>query len=323
MSSPGTVWYASPCVHRFLQSLAHTLEDIQSIMPVLSGSIDLHTHTCYSDGTETPTQLVIAAAQQGVRVLAITDHDTLAALPEAWHAGKTHGVEVLPGIELSVQYQAYDDMHILGYLFDPAHQALQARLRVVQQQRLQRGLAILERINARLEQYGLAPLESAQVLQRVRGVLTRPHLATALIAQGYASTVEQAFRDFLIPCHVPIAVLDAAEAFALIAQAGGICSLAHPGTLSSDPQELQRLLADLKALGLTGVEVYHRCHYPDLLPFLQRCARQLGLILTGGSDYHGPHPGAALGTIAPSYPVPEVVLLALRRAHAAHQADSA
>src|SRR5215510_10283590 len=102
--------------------------------------VDLHTHTSYSDGADAPAQLVAKAAQQGLHSIAVTDHDILAALPEAQQAGLDCGVEVLVGVELTVQYQQYDDIHLLGYFFDPAHATLQARLTLMQQHRVQRGL---------------------------------------------------------------------------------------------------------------------------------------------------------------------------------------
>src|SRR4029450_5317144 len=150
--------------------------------------VDLHMHTSYSDGIDTPAQLVAKAAQQGLHSIAITDHDIVAALPEARQAGLDCGVEILTGVELTVQYQQYDDIHLLGYFFDPTHAALQAQLALAQQHRRQRGVAMLERINALLEQDGKAPLDQKHVLQSARGALTRPHLAHALIAHGYAGT---------------------------------------------------------------------------------------------------------------------------------------
>jgi predicted metal-dependent phosphoesterase TrpH len=279
--------------------------------------VDLHTHTSYSDGLDSPTQLVAKAAQQGLHSIAITDHDILAALSEAQQTGLDCGVEVLVGVELTVQYQQYDDIHLLGYFFDPMHAALQAQLALAQQHRLQRGVEMLERINALLVQDGKAPLDKERVLQSARGALTRPHLAHALIARGYASNIQSAFENFLIPCNVPKAALGAAEAFALIAQAGGVCSLAHPGTLSTDPDVLYPLLDAFKAMGLVGLEVYHHCHYPDALALFQSCATRYGLVATGGSDYHGRPEGAVLGQIAPGYAVPDHVLPDLQRAHAA------
>ncbi len=279
--------------------------------------VDLHTHTSYSDGLDSPTQLVAKAAQQGLHSIAITDHDILAALSEAQQAGLDCGVEVLVGVELTVQYQQYDDIHLLGYFFDPTHAALQAQLALAQQHRVQRGVEMLERINALLVQDGKAPLDKERVLQSARGALTRPHLAHALIARGYASNIQSAFENFLIPCNVPKEALGAEEAFALMAQAGGVCSLAHPGTLSTDPDVLYPLLDAFKAMGLVGLEVYHHCHYPDALALFQSCATRYGLVATGGSDYHGRPEGAVLGQIAPGYAVPNHVLPDLQRAHAA------
>src|SRR5215831_9595255 len=281
--------------------------------------VDLHMHTCYSDGADTPAQLVAKAAQQGLHSIAITDHDILAALPEARQAGVDCGVEVLVGIELTVQYQQYDDIHLLGYFFDPTHAALQEQLDLAQQHRVQRGVAMLERINALLVHNGKAPLDQERVLQSAHGALTRPHLAQALIARGYASTIQNAFENFLIPCNVPKVALGAEAALALIAQAGGVCSLAHPGILSTDPDVLYPLLDAFTAMGLIGLEVYHHCHYPDAIALFQSCATRYGLVATGGSDYHGRPEGAVLGHIAPGYAVPDQVLPDLQRAHAASQ----
>jgi predicted metal-dependent phosphoesterase TrpH len=276
----------------------------------------LHTHTYYSDGLDTPAQLVTKAAGQALRSIAVTDHDTVEGLPEAQQAGAACGVEVLTGVELSVQYQQHDDIHLLGYFFDPQHAALCARLADMQQGRVQRGLEILACVNRLLTQQGRQPLDSTRVLQNARGALARPHLAQELIAQGYASTMQDAFRDFLIPCNAPKAHFSPEDAFDLIAQAGGVCSLAHPGTLDTDQQGMYALLAAFKAMGLVGLEVYHHYHYPHTMDFFQACATRYGLVATGGSDYHGRPVGAVLGQIAPEYAVPDHTLHNLRRAYA-------
>lgn len=277
---------------------------------------DLHTHTHYSDGADPPAQLIAKAAQQRLHSIAITDHDILAALPEARQAGLDCGVEVLVGVELTVQYQQYDDIHLLGYLFDPEHAALRSCLARMQQRRMQRGVEMLERINALLAQRGQVPLDSQHVLQSARGALGRPHLAHALVARGYASSVQDAFEHFLIPCNVPKAAFSPEEALDLIARAGGICALAHPATISTDPDVIHPLLAAFKAMGLVGLEVYHPCHYPGTIAFFQACAARYNLVATGGSDYHGRPDGAVLGQIAPGHAVPAQVLSDLRRAHA-------
>ena len=238
--------------------------------------VDLHTHTSYSDGLDAPATLVAKAAQQGVHSLAITDHDILAAPPEAQQAGRDCGVEVLVGVELTMQYQQYDDIHLLGYFFDPTHAALQARLALAQQHRVQRGVEMLERINALLQQDGKAPLDQERVLQSARGALTRPHLAHALMARGYASSVQNAFENFLIPCNIPKASMGPEEAFALIAQAGGVCSLAHPGTLSTDPEVVHPLLDAFKAMGSSGSKSITIAITRMPLPFFRVAPRATG-----------------------------------------------
>lgn len=277
------------------------------------GGVDLHAHTNHSDGLDTPAELVAKAARHEVRHLAVTDHDTLTALPEARAAGAARGVEVLTGIELSVQHGDFNDIHLLGYFFDSEDAALNACLARLKEGRMQRGLEILHRVNRKLSDLGRAPLDSDHVRQYASGVLTRPHLAQALIDQGYCKGHQEAFRDFLIPCNAPKPSLSLEEGTRLIADAGGVCSLAHPGILSSAPDVLNLLLDTAKSLGLTGLEVYHRAHYPDAIPFFEAAALRHDLVPTGGSDYHGRPSGPILGEIAPGYPVPGTVLHDLKR----------
>ena len=282
-------------------------------MPTPPGGVDLHTHTNHSDGLDTPAELVVKAARHGVRRLAVTDHDTLTALPEARAAGAACGVEVLTGIELSVQHGEFHDIHLLGYFFDSEDAALNVCLARLKEGRTQRGLEILQRVNRKLSDLGRAPLDAELVQQYASGVLARPHLAQALVDRGYCKGQQQAFRDFLIPCNAPKPLLSLEEGLRLIADAGGVCSLAHPGVLSNDPNVLYPLLIDAKSLGLAGLEVYHRAHYPDTIPFFEAAAARHRLVATGGSDYHGRPAGPALGEIAPGYPVPAGVLNDLHR----------
>jgi hypothetical protein len=280
-------------------------------------------HTRYSDGSDTPWQLVEKAAQHHLQSIAITDHDTVAALPEAYQAGIVHGVEVLAGVELSVRYAHYHDVHMLGYLFDPDDAPLRTRLQQVEQHRVQRGVEILARVNARLQQRGQIPLNSDDVIQRAHGTLTRPHVAEALMAQGYVRSIEEAFREFLIPCDVPKAGLHPEEAIALLARSGGVCVLAHPGVLSTEAQELERLIVTFKAMGMVGVEAYHHSHASECVDFLCQCARRHGLVVTGGSDYHGRTYGAQLGEIHPGVPIPGHLLADLQHVQAAMRRESA
>ena len=290
-------------------------------MPMPTDGVDLHTHTRHSDGLDTPAELVAKAARQGVRHLAVTDHDTLAALPEARAAGAVRGVEVLTGIELSVQHEDFRDIHLLGYFFDSEDTALNACLARLKEGRTLRGLEILRRVNQRLNELGRAPLDGERVRQYASGVLTRPHLAQALVDQGYCKNHQEAFRDFLIPCNAPKSLLSLKEGLRLIADAGGVCSLAHPGTLSTDPNVLDPLLAAASSLGLAGLEVYHRAHHPDTTPFFEAAALRHRLVATGGSDYHGRPIGPTLGHVAPGHPVPRRVLKDLQQAAAGCKPD--
>lgn len=290
-------------------------------MPMPTDGVDLHTHTRHSDGLDTPAELVAKAARQGVRHLAVTDHDTLAALPEARAAGAVRGVEVLTGIELSVQHGDFHDIHLLGYFFESEDVALNACLTRLKEGRTQRGVEILHRVNRRLNELGRAPLDGERVRQYASGVLTRPHLAQALIDQGYCKNQQEAFRDFLIPCDAPKPLLALEEGLRLIGNAGGVCSLAHPGTLSNDPNVLDPLLAAASSLGLGGIEVYHRAHHPDAIPFFESVALRHRLVATGGSDYHGRPVGPTLGHVAPGHPVPHRVLTDLQQAAASRKPD--
>ena len=280
-------------------------------MPLAPGSVDLHTHTRHSDGRDTPAELVAKCARLGVRRLAVTDHDTLAALPEACAAGEALAVEVFTGVELSVQHGDFSDVHLLGYFFDSQDAALNACLVRLQEGRIGRGLEILRRVNDRLGDLGLPPLAEDCVRQH-GGVLTRPHLAQALVDGGRCRDHHEAFRDFLVPCNAPKPSLSLGDGIRLVAQAGGVCSLAHPGILSNDPGVLDPLLGDARSLGLAGLEVYHRAQYPNDIPAFEAAARRHGLVATGGSDYHGRPNGATLGEIAPGRPVPAGVLDRLR-----------
>ena len=270
--------------------------------------VDLHAHTTYSDGADTPFQLVAKAAELGIWHLAITDHDSIEALPEAVEAGRQYGVEIMSGIELTVQYEDYQDVHILGYGFDPANLALKACLDRMQERRVARGLEILRCVNRRLSDSGMAPLNRERVLARAQGALARPHLAHELMDQGYVETFQEAFSDYLVPCDAPKATLSPEEAFSMVREAGGVGSLAHPGTLSTTPNEIDRLLSAFKTMGMAGIEAYHHCHYSDFIQYLCGRAKHYDLVVTGGSDYHGRPNGASLGFIGTHKPVPDEVL---------------
>jgi 3',5'-nucleoside bisphosphate phosphatase len=250
-------------------------------------SVDLHSHTQFSDGGLTPTQLVQLARVNGVRALSVTDHDHIGGIDEALEVGEKVGVEIIPGIELSVSYAECEDIHLLAYYFawhDAHLEALLENFRVARETRAER---ILERINVKLADEGHEPIVYDTVKAQVQGAFGRPHIATALIERGYVPDMNTAFRNYLIPCNVPKYYMPAEEAMALVRQARGLSAVAHPRYITTDRVRLRRIIQELRALGLDGVEAYHSDHGSEERLYFIRLANQLGMLITGGSDYHG------------------------------------
>lgn len=270
---------------------------------------DLHTHTTASDGTYTPTELARAAKAARISLLAVTDHDTIAALPEAAGVAEELGIGFVPGVELSVE-GAPGKCHLLGLGFDPTHAALRETLvRVSDARRARNG-----RIVARLQALGVPiTLDEVTAVAPPGANVGRPHFAQTLLNKGVVTKREQAFERFLgddAPAYVPAASLSPAEAIALIHGANGLVFLAHPALVKLAPGELlrNRLIA-LKALGLDGIEAYYNKHtLPQTERFLE-FARGLNLLACGGSDFHGAHkPDVLLGDVFDGRGVPFSVL---------------
>lgn len=264
--------------------------------------IDLHAHTSFSDGDLTPEALVRRAIARRIGVLAITDHDSIEALPLA-RAAAGSALELIPGIEISTSEGGLD-LHILGYFIDPGHRELVVRLARFREERTVR----MRRMVERLGELGI-PVELGEVFEIAgQGVVGRPHLAEALVRAGHAENADDAFRR-LLGAHglafVPRPVFPPAEAIALVREAGGISVLAHPG-----PGLVDSVVELLAARGLGGIEVWHPQHGALAVRRYQALAERLGLLETGGSDFHGEGRSADLGDL----PVPERALLALKRA---------
>jgi predicted metal-dependent phosphoesterase TrpH len=258
-------------------------------------SVDLHSHTLFSDGSLTPAALVRLARANGVRALSVTDHDHVGGIDEALEAGNAVGIEIIPGIELSIAHAEFEDIHLLAYYVawhDPLLRERLERFRVARETRAER---ILERINRKLVGEGRQPIAYAAVRAQVQGAFGRPHLATALIEQGYVPDMQRAFTEYLNPCNVAKYFMPADEAMALVRQARGLSSLAHPRFITQDRARLRQVMRDLEALGLDGIEAYHRDHDAEARLYFIRMANQLNLIMTGGSDYHGFKPRNAPG----------------------------
>jgi hypothetical protein len=242
--------------------------------------LDLHSHTTYSDGTLSPHDLVKAAIEAGVKALGITDHDTLAGWEEAIAAAGTD-LEIVPGVELSTTENGRS-LHILG--FYPNQAALEPRLMERIEGRRRRAQAMAQR----LAELGV-PIE----LPTLKGNMApgRPHLAAALVKAGHAASSREAFDRWLGdngPAYVQYDKFTAAEGIRLLRDCGAVPIWAHPYLFRGGTVET--LLPQLVNAGLMGVEVYHPNHSPSEIRWLEDYCRQQGLVMTGGSDYHGPSP---------------------------------
>jgi predicted metal-dependent phosphoesterase TrpH len=247
--------------------------------------IDLHTHSSYSDGSLSPRELVQLAKEKKLRAIALTDHDTVAGLKEAAAAGVELDVEVVPGVEISAQYPP-GTMHILGYYLNPAHPDLLEALKKLQQARADRNPKIIQRLQA----LGL-DISTNEVLDLSAGQVGRPHIAKALVNKGYASSIDEAFSRYLkkgAVAYVEKFRFPPDEAIDIIRKAGGIAVLAHPFTLGiNKPDELALLVQELAEVGLEGIEVFYPGHTKEMVVIYEEVAARLGLVCTGGSDFHG------------------------------------
>ncbi|MDD2897976.1 MAG: PHP domain-containing protein [Desulfuromonadaceae bacterium] len=258
-------------------------------------NIDLHIHSSFSDGAFTPTELVARAVTLGVGVIAIADHDSVAGVEEAVTAGAYAGVAVLPAVELSVQFENWSDVHLLGYGIDHTDICFLQKLDAIRHSRAGRNDAILNRVNEMLDREGLFPLKREQVRAFARDSIGRPHIARALLEQGYVESVEDAFRRYLVPGNVPKRYWAIDEALSEIHRIGGVAVLAHPTSISKNANILEAVITSLRASGLDGIEVYNNMGWPLEIEFLRRIAAEQGLVATAGSDFHGIEEGLEIG----------------------------
>ena len=254
--------------------------------------IDLHTHSIRSDGALTPTDLVRRAAERGVRIQALSDHDTLAGIAEARAEGDRLGVRIIPATELNTESE-WGDVHVLAYFVDPDDAAFEAKMKWLRENRGRRVELMVEKLNE---------LGYRVSLERVRdiaqgGSLGRPHVAQALFEAGHVPTYDAAFDTLIAkdsPAYVSRVGLAPLEAVELVRAHGGVPSLAHPGTALG----LEELLPRLVDAGLAGIECYYGSHTPGWTAYCLALAARYRLIPTGGSDFHGrgDH-GAGLGGV--------------------------
>ncbi|WKU04060.1 PHP domain-containing protein [Micromonospora sp. HUAS LYJ1] len=257
--------------------------------------IDLHAHSTASDGTLGPAELVRAAADAGLDVVAITDHDTTAGWTTAVDALPA-GLSLVRGAELSCRWQGAEPalpLHLLAYLFDPEHPELVAELARVRQAREVRGERIVELLRAD----GIDVSWPEIMAAADGGTVGRPHIAAALIRAGLVATTTEAFgREWLGQRYrLPKEDIDVFRAVALVRAAGGVPVFAHPRASRRGRIVPDSLIADLAEAGLAGLEADHEDHTPEEAAYVRRLATDLGLLVTGSSDFHGSHKTVRLG----------------------------
>ncbi len=243
---------------------------------------DLHVHTTASDGTLTPEETVYEAARRGLYAVGIADHDTIDGIEPALAVAEDAGVEVVPGIEINTDVGA-DELHILGYYFDYRSEVFREHIRILRSGRYERGKRMVEQLNA---------VGVGITFERVKEIaddasIGRPHVARAIVEAGYAGNINGAFGKFLVrgmPGYVERYKLSPVEAVEIVLQAGGVPVLAHPG----HGKAAEPMLPDLIKAGLRGIEAYHTDHTSAKARWFVRVAEKHGLIVTGGSDSHGP-----------------------------------
>jgi len=274
--------------------------------------IDLHTHSTASDGTFSPTELLRAAAEAGLAAIALTDHDTLDGLPEARTEADRLGIELVPGCELSLEYAGLPT-HMLALFVDNPAGAVAGELTRVMLARGRRN----ERMVEKLRTVGVH-LDMADVASYADGVVGRPHIAQAMLAAGVVQSFEEAFARFLGQggsAHIPKEKLTPRQAIDAVHADGGLAILAHPYLLTQQPRHLETILRELKGLGLDGVEVFYTEHSERYTSEVARLAESLGLLKSGGSDFHGAvKPGVRLGRGRGALFVPGGLLDAMKAA---------
>jgi len=254
-------------------------------MPV----VDLHTHSLCSDGALSPTDLVIRAHAAGVQVLALTDHDSVAGVPEASKAAAELGMQLLPGLELSTLWKGFS-VHIIGLGVDIHHPGLVAGLARQAEARGERAKAIAERLEKarRPGAYEAALALAGNDPNRI----SRTHFAQWLVQTGAVTSMQGAFDKYLgngKPADVPMPWVDLPAAVSLIREAGGTAVLAHPGRYSLTRTKLRTLIGLFVEAGGEAMEVATATEKPDVIRYLGQLTTQFGLEASQGSDFHGPH----------------------------------
>lgn len=255
-------------------------------------TVDLHMHTTHSDGSYTPAELMDYCHEKKLGCVAVTDHDTLSAYEECRRRADQHGVELIPGIEISAEYQP-GTLHILGYFLNPSHAELKIKLEKIQRARRERNPKIIEKLN----RLGMA-ITLEEVTREALGdkgnvydkQIGRPHFAKVLMKKNYVRTFEEAFDRYLgkgKAAYVDKERFSSREAIRLIREAGGVAVAAHPKQIRLEPEALEKFIGELAEQGLGGIEVYSSCQNQRENELYLSIAKHFDLAVTGGSDFHG------------------------------------
>ena len=248
--------------------------------------VDLHIHTSASDGTHTPEEIVNLAQKQGLKAIAITDHDTIEGNEEAIKAGTKVGLEVIPGVEISVDWDKRP-IHILGYYINWRNEKFASELQNLIKFREERNPQIIEKLNS----LGLTISYDDVRMAAGEGTIGRPHFAQVIIEKGYVKNGDEAFRKYLqrgAPAYVDKKRLTPQKGIQLIKHAGGIAVLAHPFTIEGiNNEEMEQFILHFKDIGIDGVEVFYSGHSAEQTLQLQAIAKKHNLLMTGGTDFHG------------------------------------
>ncbi|MDO5389201.1 MAG: PHP domain-containing protein [Clostridia bacterium] len=274
-------------------------------------NVDLHTHSLYSDGTFTPDEIVKYANEKGLRAIALTDHDTLSGINEAKTAGEKYGVEIIPGIEVSTEYDE-TEIHIVG-LFVNENTEFNNALKELRESREKRNIQMVEKLNRETD----IKIKYEDVLKRVEGgIVTRAHIAREIIDKGYASSNNEVFEKYIgkgKPGYVKRSVMDWRDTLKYIICSGGLPVLAHPLLYKISSKYLEKIIEELAEKGLAAVEAYYSTHSPSDVKYVKSLCVKYGLKISGGSDFHGSNkPKIDLGTGYGNLCVPYSVLEGLK-----------
>lgn len=257
-------------------------------------TVDLHMHTTHSDGSFPPRELVRYAKEKALTCISVTDHDTMSSLDECSDEAQKLGIELIPGIEISAQFEP-GTLHILGFFLDRNHPKLKATLAQIQKARFERNPEIVKRLNKLGIGITFQEVEAASGGKQVG----RPHFARVLLKKGVVKSMDEAFEKYLgkgKPAYIDKRRLSSRESIQRIREAGGVAVVAHPKQMRLDEaglnQEFQRLVDE----GLGGIEAYNSCQTANEASLYKRLAKRFNLLVTGGSDFHGANkPDVELG----------------------------